>query len=167
MNIRKISVIMLALLVGISFMAVAADYSDTDVRRGYDPAQGDEFLFDEIPVIPLSALTLDVTEATQTASETIGTAPSGAVIMATYVDVISGFGNTADLEVGTSGTPDDYVATGDLDVSSTGGNLLPASMSSALSSDTDVVVRHDTSSGEQSSSSGEARVTILYLIPPE
>lgn len=165
-NIRKGSVILLALLVGISFMAVA-DYSDTDIRRGYEPTQGDEWLFDEIPVMPLSALTLDVTEATQTASDTIGTAPSGSVIMATYVDVIGTFGSSSDLSVGTSGTPDAYVGTGDVDPSSTGGTLLPASQSSALSSDTDVIVQHDTSSGEQSSESGEARVTILYLIPPE
>lgn len=162
---KKALILALIFVLALPLVAAAGDYTDTDVQRGYDPAQGDEFRFDNVPVMPVSAKTISFDETSSVQTESLGIAPKEGVLMATYVDVISAFDNAGDIQVGNSSTIDAYVGTGDFDSTSTGGTWIAASQSSNLGSDTEILVKHEM--GTASASSGEARITILWLIPPE
>lgn len=92
----------------------------------------------------------------------LGTAPNGAIVFATIVEIITAFnaGTTNVLEVGTSATANAYVQAADVNETATGTTVV--SRSATLSAATEILAKY-TQTGT-AATAGLARVTVLYLV---
>jgi len=142
-----------------------AKYESKTIQTGYDPTQGDEQKFNDVSVVPLSALTGEISyDVADPYTVEIGTVPAGAVVLGVLVDVETAFdaGTTNVLVVGTAADDDHYVAAGDVDETTEAGTLV-ADKSEAVSADTAVYAKY-TQTGT-AATAGKARVTVLYAVP--
>ena len=142
-----------------------AKYESKVIQTGYDPTQGDEQKFNDVPVVPLSALTGEISyDVADPYTVKIGTIPAGAVVIGAIVDIETAFNaaTTNVLIVGTESDDDHYVAAGDVDETTEAGTLV-ADKSEAVSADTAVYAKY-TQTGT-AATAGKARVTVLYAVP--
>ena len=142
-----------------------AKYESKTIQTGYDPTQGDEQKYNDVPVVPLSALTGEISyDVTSPYTVEIGTIPAGAIVIGTLVDVETVFNaaTTNVLVVGTASDDDHYVAAGDVDETTAAGTWV-TDKSETVSADTAVYAKY-TQTGT-AATTGKARVTILYAVP--
>jgi len=133
---------------------------------GYDPNIGDEFRANDVPIWPLGAKTITVSQSgSDTVTEAFGQLPENAVVLGVVAEVVTAFtaGTTVgDLVVGTSSTADKFAAAGEIDEETVGVSLV-GNGSGMSKEGSDQTLQAQFQPGTGDNSVGEARVTVLYM----
>jgi len=161
--------IVFCVLLAIAALVLAVNnYDHVRQSAGYDPDYGGEERWNNVPAIPLSALTLaigDVQTEGEVLVEHIGTLPLDAVVIGVIVDVNTAYSQTSSMTVGTAADFDAYLAAGEV-TEQTAGDYAEYAHSGAVATDeTAVYVFVDGTGSSLGSAAGEAQVTVLYAIP--